>query len=140
MVIDLKNSIVKSNMSASSSTSAAAADMRELKEIVSELKSISVKAKELRSKKKELESRIMDYLEETEAPGLRYKDLVVLKSETTIHAKKKKKDKEDGMIKVLEDLGVEDPKKALDQLKNAMVGEEKNETKLKIKNTVPELF
>jgi len=127
-------------MAVSSSTSVAASDMRELKEIVAELKIINAKAKELRGKKKDLESRIMEYLEETEAPGLRYKDLVVLKSETTIHSRKKKKDKEEGMIKVLEDLGVDDPKKALDQLKNAMVGEEKSETKLKIKNTVPEIF
>lgn len=121
-------------------TSAAAADMKELTTIVNELKIVNSKAKDLRIRKKELEKQILSYLDETEAPGLRYKELVVLRSDSTTHVKKKKKEKEESIVRVLEDIGVDDPQKVYQRITEAMVGDEKQVTKLRVKQTVPELF
>lgn len=121
-------------------TTAAAADMKELTTIVAELKLTNMKARDLRTRKKELESRILTYLDETDAPGLRYKELVVLRSDSTTHARKNKKDKEESIVKVLEDMGIDDPKKAYEQITQAMIGEAKQVTKLRVKQTIPELL
>jgi transposase len=55
--------------------------MKEMKEIVSELKKVNSRAKQLRDRKKELEGSIMEYIEETGSPGIKYQDLIILKSE-----------------------------------------------------------
>lgn len=117
-----------------------AEDMKELSKIVSELKITNTKAKELRTHKKELESKILEYLESTDQPGLKYHELVVLKSESTIHTRLKKKEKQDSIIKILEENGVEDAEKLYEAVSKAGIGEAQTKAKLKVKTVLPEIF
>ncbi len=115
-------------------------NMKELNTIVAELKVINAKAKELRARKKELDVKILEYLETTNTPGLKYHELVVLKSESTTRTRLKKKEKQENMIKVLEDSGVEDAEKIYKAIIEATVGEESTKPKLRVKNVLPEIF
>jgi len=115
-------------------------DMKELNAIVHELKSLTAKTKEFRSRKKELESRILKYLEDNEAPGLKFQELIVMKAESVTHSRLKKKEKQDNMMKVLENHGVQDIEKVIEELKRSSLGDEKTASKLKVKISVPELF
>ena len=53
--------------------------------------------------------------------------------------KEKKKEKEDSILQALEESGVSDPKKVYSAITQAMIGEEKHVTKLKVKQSIPEL-
>jgi hypothetical protein len=117
-----------------------AEDMRELNQIVNELKIIATKSKELRSRKKELELQILQYLESTDAPGLKFKELVVLKTEHTTRTRLKKKEKQENMFKILEDNGVVEVQKVYDAICKSGIGQEKIAPKLKVKTVLPELF
>ena len=117
-----------------------AEDMKELGNIITELKNINMKAKELRGRKKELESTILNYLESVDQPGLKYHELVVLRSESTIHTRLKKKEKQDNIIKTLEEHGVDDAEKVYEALSKAGVGEAQTKSKLRVKTVLPEVF
>jgi hypothetical protein len=114
--------------------------MAELAGLLVELKLINSKSKELRNRKKELETNILGYLESTDSPGLKFKELVVLKKETTTHTRKKKKEREDSVIEILENAGVGNPKKLYTDILAAAIGEEKTSSKLSVKTTIPEIF
>lgn len=115
-------------------------NMRELEQVVKRLKELNSEAKELRGRKKQLEFTILNWLEETQNPGLKFNELIVLKKESKTRTKKKKSEKEEDIMRVLEEQGVQDPKKALNSIFGAMKGEELSKSKLSIKTTVPELF
>ena len=114
--------------------------MKEMNQIVLELKILNEKARQLRNRKKELESQVIQYLEDTETPGLKYHDLIVLKAETTSKKPKNKKDKDSDLINTLHELGISDTKKATEAIKKALSGQEEVVTKLKFKTNVPEIF
>jgi len=114
--------------------------MKEMNQIVLELKLLNEKVRQLRSRKKELETKVIEYLEETETPGLKYHDLIVLKAESTSKKPKTKKDKDNALVNTLQELGIADTKKAVDAVKKALSGQEEVITKLKFKTSVPEIF
>lgn len=114
-------------------------DMKELKAIVSELKITNSRAKQLRERKKELEAKVLGYLETTDMPGLKFHELIVMRSESTTHSRMKKKEKEDSIIKVLEDIGVNDAERVCQAISNATIGEEKIISKLKVKMDFPDI-
>jgi hypothetical protein len=82
---------------------------------------------------------MIEYLDSSGLPGVKYRELVVLKKESTTHARLNRKSKEENMIKTLQNLGVNEPEKALDLIKKSTVGEQKVTTKLKIQHTIPEI-
>ena len=120
--------------------SAIAETMKEMKEIVAELKNVNARAKQLRDRKKELEASIIEYLEETETPGLKYHDFVILKAETTSKKAKSKKEKEESLSEALQALGISDVKKAKEVIDKALSSESSSVTKLKVKQSIPEVF
>ena len=117
-------------------TTPVSSNMKELSAILSELKIVNVKVRELRERKKVLESNILEYLDETEENGLRYRDLVVLRKETTTRERKKQKDKEVCAIQALEKMGVEEAKKMYDAMMTAMKGPSQQTTRLSLKTDV----
>lgn len=123
-----------------SETNTVASHMAELKDIVSQVKQLNHQLKDLRDRKKILESKILEYLESTDAPGLKFQELIVMKSDSTTHTRKKKKDKEESVIQALESNGVTDSKKVYDDITRALVGEQKQVTKLRVKQSIPEIF
>ena len=115
-------------------------DMKELKAIIAETKKLTETLKELRSRKKDLENNILQYLEENEQPGVKYQELIVLRNEKTTYTKKKPKDKEKDIVRVLEENGISDPQKVYQMIGEASKGEEIQVNKLRIKQSVPDLF
>ena len=110
-------------------------DLKELKNITSEIKRINADCKVLRLKKKEIEDRITDYLNEVNQPGIKFGDIVVLSKESMRRKRLKKKEKEDNAVLILEDMGVLDPRKALDNILDSMKGEQIMMQSLQIKET-----
>lgn len=115
-------------------------DMKELHSITNELKRVNTEAKKLRERKKEIEVKILAYLQEAEQPGLKYHELIVLKHETKTHTRVKKTDKETAAIQILEEAGVNNPKEVYASILESSVGEEIIKPKLKIKETLQEVF
>lgn len=115
-------------------------DMSELQQIVAELKIINAKAKELRNRKKEIEAQILIYLDESDTPGIKFNELIVKRAERVSHIRLKKKEKQENVIKTLEESGVEDAEEVYKAILAAGLGEQETKSKLSIKITVPELF
>lgn len=115
-------------------------DMKELKAIMSETKKISDKLKELRSRKKQLETNILEYLETNEQPGVKYQELIVLRNEKTTFTKKKPKEREQEVVRILEENGISDPRNVYKLIGEAGKGEEVSVTRLRVKQSVPDLF
>lgn len=115
-------------------------DMKELKAIMAETKKITETLKELRDRKKTLESNILQYLEDNQQPGVKFQELIVLRNEKTTFTKKKSKDKEQAIVRILEENGVSDARGVYKAIGEAGKGEEIAVTKLKVKQSIPDLF
>jgi hypothetical protein len=108
--------------------------LEEIYKISLEIKEANKKLKSLRDRKKELEQDVINYLEETDQPAVKYKNIVVISDQGEKRKRKKKKDKETDCIKTLKALGVNNPKDAFEKILESMRGEKTSITKLKLKN------
>ena len=108
-------------------------EMKELKDINTEIKNIAIKLKLLRERKKELEEDIIEYLNRTGQPGIKYEDLIVLAGEKKCRDKKKKEEKELDVLTILEQEGIRDSRTVYNHIVEAMRGEQRLAPSLKIK-------
>ena len=108
-------------------------NIEELKEIQIEIKNQNASLKELRLRRKELEANIIQYLDESEQEGLRYQNIVFMKTDKKKTMRKKKQEKEEDMKKVLEKHGVDNAKEALSDLTEAMKGPQSEVSCLKMR-------
>jgi hypothetical protein len=108
-------------------------DMRELKEIKTEIDRLNTRVKELKEKKAVLEESIATYLEQTDQPGIKYEDMVVLARERKVRERKKNADKQDDIVRLLEESGISNSKGLYKQITEAMKGKEQVKTGLQIK-------
>lgn len=113
--------------------SAITAVVSEVNTINAELKILRKKVQELNQRKKKLEQEIIDFCEEKEQPGLKYKGTTIIAEERERHLYKSKKEKEKDAMEVLESQGIDNPQAVLQQLLEAMKGEAIEEKKIKIK-------
>jgi hypothetical protein len=110
-------------------------NMKELKDINTEIKRLNFLLKGYRERKKELEDNIMEYLERTGQPGIKYEDLIVLSGERKARERKKKEEKEYDVLTLLEQNGVRNSRVLYNDILEAMKGEEKVVSSLKIKES-----
>ena len=108
-------------------------EMKELKEVNTEIKRLAISLKMLRERKKGLEDDIIEYLERTGQPGIKYEDLIVLSGEKKCREKKKKEEKELDVLTILEDKGIRNSRETYLEILEAMRGEQKITPSLKIK-------
>lgn len=108
-------------------------EMKELKEVNTEIKRLAISLKNLRERKKGLEEDIIEYLNRTGQPGIKYEDLIVLAGEKKCRDKKKKEEKELDVLTILEDRGVRNSRETYLEIIEAMRGEQKIAPSLKIK-------
>ena len=108
-------------------------NMKELKDINIEIKRLNYILKGYRERKKELEDKIMEYLERTGQPGIKYEDLIVLAGEKKARDRKKKEEKEYDVLTLLDQNGVRNSRELYNEILEAMKGEEKVISSLKIK-------
>ena len=105
----------------------------ELEQIHFEIKRNNSRNTHLRQRIKELEINITEYLNEKGQHGLKYKGKAIMLEQKELRPAKKKKDKEEAMISLFEDLGVSDPKEAWSKLQDAQKGEKIEKTIIKFK-------
>lgn len=108
-------------------------NMKELKDINTEIKRLNILLKGHRDRKKELEENIIEYLDRTGQPGIKYEDLIVLAGEKKARDRKKKEEKELDVLTLLEERGIRDSRTLYNDIIEAMKGEEKVVSSLKIK-------
>ena len=108
-------------------------EMKELKEVNAEIKRLAISLKMLRDRKKGLEEDIIEYLNRTGQPGIKYEDLIVLAGEKKCRDKKKKEEKELDVLTILEDKGIRNSRETYLEILEAMRGEQKIAPSLKIK-------
>jgi cell division septum initiation protein DivIVA len=105
----------------------------ELEQIQSEIKRNNIRNAQLRKRVKELETSIFEYLSEKGQHGLKYKGRAIMLQEKERRPTKKKKDREAGIISLLEELGVSEPTAAYSKLQDVQKGSPVAETKLTFK-------
>lgn len=113
--------------------------MAELKNVKLEYKRLSLQTKAANARCKELERKILTYLEKTERPGLKYQDITVLRTESNTRTRKKKAEKDQSAIKILEEAGVEDPEATYKIMIESQKGDKTTVSKLKVEDTIPEI-
>lgn len=107
--------------------------VNELNSIKNELKALRITGANLRKRAKQLEDEIKEYLEEKDQPGLKYKGTAIIREVTTKHKSKKKVEQKNDCIQILENHGINNPDKVLEELNKAKKGSPTEHTKLKFK-------
>ena len=107
--------------------------MGELENIVNERTKNKLLDKKLRERQQYLESEINKYLEEKKHPGVKNRNIAIIKEEKEARVRPKKKESEQNCLKFLSEQGVKNPQEALKTLMNKMKGDTTLKTVIKIK-------
>jgi hypothetical protein len=105
----------------------------ELNNINNEIKRNNSINKKLRERAKELESNITSYLHVKDQSGLKYNGQAILIENKEQRLIKKKKEKYQDSIMLLESVGIENPVDVYNKLEDAKKGEAIEKTKLTFK-------
>ena len=108
-------------------------DIQELERINAEIKRMSIHVKALRKQAKVVEDRIVEFLNVKNQPGVKYDEKAIMVENKTKRGPKKVVDRENDSLRILQDYGIENPKKVLDEILEARKGSEEEIKKLKIK-------
>jgi DNA-binding transcriptional ArsR family regulator len=98
-------------------------DIIEIDALDKELKSVQQHLKKLKKRREQVNKRIQDYLDKNDQPGVKYKGIAIIKQEKQKRLYKKKKDRETDACQFLEEHGIRQPKKFLEQLLEKRRGE-----------------
>jgi hypothetical protein len=105
----------------------------ELNSIRNEINSLRIRGSNLRKRAKLLEDEISIYLESKDQPGLKYKGTAIIREVVTKRQHKKKKDAYNDCIDVLENYGIHNASKVLEEVMEAKRGPGLEQNKLKFK-------
>ncbi len=110
------------------------AALLEIKNLYKEIDTHSKRLKELRARKKELDTKVLEYIQENEAPGLKLGNLVFMEAEKKTTSRKKKDEVTRDTKQVLTEFGVtENLEELMKQLDLAKKGSSKSTSTLKVK-------
>lgn len=107
-------------------------DVQQLRTLNIEIKTREKNLRKLRSQRKEIESRVLEYLEMSGEPGLKFRDMTVIAKQRNKRSYMKKTEKQNVGMSILEKHGIRNSKEALDELLNAMQGSRELESKLQV--------
>ena len=107
--------------------------VNELNSIKNELKSLRIRSAILRKNSKKIEEEIDSYLDMKDQPGLKYKGTAIIRETATKRRIKKKGEQRSDAIYVLEQHGIEQPEKVLDEILESRRGSPTEHKKLKFK-------
>lgn len=107
-------------------------DVQFLQELKTEIKIRAGELKKIREQAKATHERIIQYCVDRDLPGVKYGEIAVIVEDKDTRAPKKKKDKDEDAIRVLEDSGVHNATKVLEELLEARRGEKIAQKKVKI--------
>jgi|LauGreDrversion4_2_1035121.scaffolds.fasta_scaffold127023_3 hypothetical protein len=107
--------------------------MKQLKILTNHIKAAQSQIKKMKTAKAQIEDRIMNYLNSTNRSGAKTNDLLILTKEKTTRGKKKKDEKEQDVIQVLQSAGIRNADETYQQIIQALQGEQHKSTTLVIK-------
>jgi hypothetical protein len=107
--------------------------VNELQTINKEIKRQSIETSKLRKRAKDLETHIEEFLKDKDQLGVKFGNVAIVLETKPKFSVKPKKDKDDDSIKILENIGVENPREILEKLERTKKGDEFEHTKIKIK-------
>tara|TARA_A100000164_G_C21757933_1_gene700182 strand:- start:100 stop:471 length:372 start_codon:yes stop_codon:yes gene_type:complete len=105
----------------------------EINGIDKEIKTLKLRVKGLNSRRKTVEKQILEFLEQNEQPGVKYKNLAFYQETKARRKIKKKADKRNDCMNVLNSLGIQNSESAYRAIENAMRGNVREENALTIK-------
>jgi hypothetical protein len=106
--------------------------VEELKSLSSEIKTRNAELTKLRKRKKDLDDTVIKFLEEKNQPGVKYRGLAVIAEEKMKRKPKKKSQKMDDCISVLQGHRVDNPERVLKDIIETMKGDEVESKTVKI--------
>lgn len=107
--------------------------INELQSINKAISENNKKNASLRKRAKHIEKEIAEYLEEKDQPGVKFQNVAIVVEKKPKWTTKKKKDREEDSLRILEDYGVTESRAALEDLMRVRKGEEFEDKKIKIK-------
>jgi ABC-type oligopeptide transport system ATPase subunit len=107
--------------------------VEELEKIETEIKINNKKNATLRKRVKEIKENIAQFLREKDQVGLKHNGRAIIMETTEKRIPKKKKEKEASVLSLLEELGIDEPDKAYQQLLEVQKGEAVEKHNIKIK-------
>lgn len=108
-------------------------DVHELNQLNAEIKRLLARTKNLRAQAKQVEQRIIDYLNEKEQPGIKYSGTAIVVENKPKRVSKKKTEREEDAIRILQYHGVNNATDVLEELLEARRGDPVNHQRIKIK-------
>lgn len=109
----------------------------ELTAIMTEEKNTRARLKTLRERRTVLENDVCRFLDETRDAGIKYRDLELVLEEKQVRTRRKAREKEDGVLSVLQKAGLPDAVSVLAQVLEATRGEKHTEPKLAVRKAKP---
>lgn len=109
------------------------ADINELNQVNAEIKRLGDLGRTLKKQAKVIESRILEYLQSKEQPGVKFNDTAIIVENKVKRGSKKTAERENDAIRILEDNGIDNAKQVLNQILEARKGDEEEIKKIKIK-------
>ncbi len=110
-------------------------DMQELSDILREIKIQGEVLKNLRKQKLEIEGRIINFLQEKDLPGFKYKNMAIVTKERNVTERKKQKEKQQDILDAIYEIRNNSdltPEQALEEIIHAGRGKQKTKTVIKI--------
>jgi hypothetical protein len=111
--------------------------MTELENIVNERTRNKVIEKKLKIRQNYLENQINKYLDEKKHPGVKNKNIAIIKEQKETRIRPKKKESEQNCLKFLSEQGIKNPEETFTALMNKMKGDTALKTVIKIQKIKP---
>lgn len=107
-------------------------EVNELQSLTQEIKRLREQSKTLRQRKTDIEKKILEYLESSDQPGLKYKDIILLAENKETFKRGKAKDRIIRGADYLEQLGIQNSKQVVANLLEAIKGSPIPKSQLKM--------
>jgi transposase len=109
-------------------------DINEINQINKEITDLRKRLVILRETKTKIEKRINEFLQEKDQPGVKYKGMAITIEEMKKRTYKNKKTKETDGIDILQKYGIDNSKKVLSEILEAMRGDIETSSIIKVRH------
>jgi hypothetical protein len=106
--------------------------VNELQVLTIEIKNRTSELFKFRKRKENLEAKILEFLDEKNLPGAKYKNIAVMSSEKPSRLRKKKNEKVSEAIAILNNYGISNGAKIFNEIQEALKGDQTSKKVLKL--------
>jgi 3-mercaptopyruvate sulfurtransferase SseA len=106
--------------------------VNELQALTTEIKNRTKELFKLRARKDDLDQKILEFLDEKNLPGAKYKNIAVVSSDKSSRIRKKKTEKMEEAVSILRHHGISNGEKIFHEIQEALKGDQTSKKVLKI--------